>query len=99
MKRTPGHPTGGIKMKQKRPLTVYILCAMVLGILVGYACHETFPDQKLSTDIAAHISIITDVFLRLIKMIISLLVFSTLTIVIAHMWDGKSAGRIGAKAM
>jgi Na+/H+-dicarboxylate symporter len=72
---------------------------MVLGIAVGYACHETFPDKKLSADIAAHISIATDVFLRLIKMIISLLVFSTLTIGIAQMGDGKSAGRIGVKAM
>jgi Na+/H+-dicarboxylate symporter len=86
-------------MKKQRPLTIYILIAMVLGILVGYACHETFPDQKITNDIASHISIATDVFLRLIKMIISLLVFSTLTIGIAHMGDGKAAGRIGAKAL
>ena len=31
-------------MKKKRPLTIYILVAMVLGILVGYACHDAFPD-------------------------------------------------------
>lgn len=86
-------------IKKKRPLTVYILVAMVLGILVGYACHETFPDPKLSADISGHISIVTDVFLRLIKMIIALLVFSTLTVGIAHMGDGKTAGRIGIKAM
>lgn len=86
-------------MKKKRPLTLYILLAMVLGILVGYICHETIPDTKLSADIAAHISIVTDVFLRLIKMIISLLVFSTLTVGIAHMGDAKTAGRVGIKAM
>ncbi|CDG80851.1 dicarboxylate/amino acid:cation symporter [Janthinobacterium agaricidamnosum] len=86
-------------MKKKRPLTVYILVAMVLGILVGYTCHETFPDIKTSADIAANISIVTDVFLRLIKMIIALLVFSTLTVGIAHMGDGKTAGRIGVKAV
>ncbi|PHV05799.1 dicarboxylate/amino acid:cation symporter [Janthinobacterium sp. BJB412] len=86
-------------MKKKRPLTLYILIAMILGIAVGYVCHDTFPDKKITTDIAAHISIATDVFLRLIKMIISLLVFSTLTVGIAHMGDGKAAGRIGAKAM
>ena len=85
-------------MKKKRPLTVYILVAMILGILVGYACHEAFPDKATTADIAAHISIVTDVFLRLIKMIISLLVFSTLTVGIAHMGDGKTAGRIGMKA-
>ena len=86
-------------MKKKRPLTAYILVAMVLGILVGYACHDAFPDKKITADIASHISIATDVFLRLIKMIIALLVFSTLTVGIAHMGDGKTAGRIGAKAM
>jgi Na+/H+-dicarboxylate symporter len=84
-------------MQKKRPLTVYILVAMVLGILVGYACHE-IPDKKLTIDIASNISIATDVFLRLIKMIIALLVFSTLTVGIAHMGDGKTAGRIGMKA-
>ena len=31
-------------------------------------------------------------------MIIALLVFSTLTVGIAHMGDGKTAGRIGLKA-
>jgi Na+/H+-dicarboxylate symporter len=86
-------------MKKKRPLTIYILVAMVLGILVGYACHDAFPDKKITADIASHISIATDVFLRLIKMIIALLVFSTLTVGIAHMGDGKTAGRIGIKAM
>ncbi|MBV7534168.1 dicarboxylate/amino acid:cation symporter [Duganella sp. sic0402] len=86
-------------MKKNRPLTLYILIAMVLGVAVGYACHETIADKKLSADIAAHISIVTDVFLRLIKMIISLLVFSTLAVGIAHMGDGKAAGRVGLKAM
>ncbi|WP_343729276.1 dicarboxylate/amino acid:cation symporter [Duganella sp.] len=86
-------------MNKKRPLTLYILIAMVLGVAVGYACHETIADQKLSATIASHISIVTDVFLRLIKMIISLLVFSTLTVGIAHMGDGKAASRVGIKAM
>ncbi len=88
-----------VTIKTKRPpLTRYILYAMILGILVGYACHETFPDQKTTADIASHIAIVTDVFLRLIKMIIALLVFSTLTTGIAQMGDAKAAGRIGAKA-
>ncbi|NHQ92172.1 dicarboxylate/amino acid:cation symporter [Janthinobacterium lividum] len=86
-------------MKKKRPLTLYILIAMVLGIAVGYGCHSAFPDADMSKQIAGNISIVTDVFLRLIKMIIALLVFSTLTVGIAHMGDGKTAGRIGLKAM
>ena len=88
-----------MKTKTKRPLTVYILVAMVLGILVGYACNQTFTEKAMAANIAGNISIVTDVFLRLIKMIIALLVFSTLTIGIAQMGDGKTAGRIGIKAL
>jgi len=86
-------------MKKKRPLTLYILIAMILGIAVGYACHELVPDKTFAAQVAGYFSIVTDVFLRLIKMIIALLVFSTLSVGIAHMGDAKTVGRIGAKAM
>jgi Na+/H+-dicarboxylate symporter len=86
-------------MQKKRPITVYILLAMLLGIAVGYACHTIFPDKKIAATISGHISLVTDIFLRLIKMIIALLVFSTLTVGIANLSDGKAAGRIGAKAL
>jgi Na+/H+-dicarboxylate symporter len=76
-----------------------ILIAMVLGILVGYACHEAFPDKATATAIAGYISLITDLFLRLIKMIIAPLVISTLIVGICHMGSGSALGRIGAKTM
>jgi Na+/H+-dicarboxylate symporter len=76
-----------------------ILIAMVLGILVGYACHEAFPDPKTTTAIAGYISLFTDLFLRLIKMIIAPLVLSTLIVGITHMGSGAALGRIGAKTM
>jgi Na+/H+-dicarboxylate symporter len=44
-------------------------------------------------------SIITDIFLRLIKMIIAPLVFSSLVTGIAKMGDTKAVGRIGAKTL
>ena len=80
-------------------LTTIILISMVLGILVGWACHELWPDPKTAKSISDYISIFTDIFLRLIKMIIAPLVFSTLVVGVAHMGDTKSVGRIGAKAM
>jgi Na+/H+-dicarboxylate symporter len=80
-------------------LTTIILIGMVLGILVGWACNTLWPDPKTAKTIADYISLITDVFLRLIKMIIAPLVFSTLVVGVAHMGDTKSIGRIGAKAM
>jgi Na+/H+-dicarboxylate symporter len=80
-------------------LTAVILIAMVLGILVGYACHILWPDPKTANTIAGYISLFTDIFLRLIKMIIAPLVFSTLVVGVAHMGDTKAIGRIGVKAM
>jgi Na+/H+-dicarboxylate symporter len=80
-------------------LTTIILIAMLLGIAVGYACHTLWPDPATAKSIAGYISLMTDVFLRLIKMIIAPLVFSTLVVGVAHMGDPKTVGRIGAKAM
>ncbi|WP_394762391.1 dicarboxylate/amino acid:cation symporter [Phenylobacterium sp.] len=81
-----------------RLFTILIIVAMVLGVLVGWAVHQyAAPDQ--AKDIAKNLSIVTDVFLRLIKMIIAPLVFATLVAGIAHMEDAASIGRVGIKTM
>jgi Na+/H+-dicarboxylate symporter len=72
---------------------------MILGIVVGYMCHELLPTPESAKMTAGYISLFTDVFLRLIKMIIAPLVFSTLVVGIAHMGDTASIGRIGVKTM
>jgi Na+/H+-dicarboxylate symporter len=82
-----------------RHFTTLILTGMLLGIVVGYACHEAFPDAKTAAGIAGYISLVTDLFLRLIKMIIAPLVLSTLIVGITHMGSGSSLGRIGLKTM
>src|SRR6476660_9386603 len=82
-----------------KKFTTLILIGMSLGIVVGWACNATFPDPKTAAQVANYISLVTDVFLRLIKMIIAPLVFSTLVVGIAHMGDTKSIGRIGIKTM
>jgi Na+/H+-dicarboxylate symporter len=87
-----------IAMRSQK-LTTIILIGMVLGILVGWACNTLWPDPKTAKTIADYISLITDIFLRLIKMIIAPLVFSTLVVGVAHMGDTKAVGRIGGKAM
>jgi Na+/H+-dicarboxylate symporter len=86
-------------MKKKLPMAVYILIGMVLGIVVGYMVFVSYPDKKTATQIAGYISILSDVFLRLIKMLIGPLVFSTLVVGIAHMGDARSVGRIFAKSL
>jgi len=85
-------------MKKKLPMAVYILIGMVLGIVVGYMVYVSYPDKKTATQIAGYISILSDVFLRLIKMLIGPLVFSTLVVGIAHMGDARSVGRIAVTA-
>ena len=78
--------------------TAFIVGAMVLGVLVGWGVnHFLAADQ--ANGVADNLTIITDVFLRLIKMIIAPLVFSTLVAGIAHMEDAASIGRVGIKTM
>src|SRR5215470_3950682 len=83
----------------KLKLTTWILIAMLAGIAVGWMCHELLPSPESAKNVAGYISLFTDVFLRLIKMIIAPLVFSTLVVGIAHMGDAKALGRIGLKTM
>ena len=86
-------------MKRKFPPAASILIAMVLGIIIGYMIFSQFPDKKAAAQVAGYISIVSDVFLRLIKMLIGPLVFSTLVVGIAHMGDAASVGRVFAKAL
>ena len=73
-------------------LTWYILFALVLGVIAGWAINAAIDDgtpasaERLKA-IADYMSIVTTLFLRLIKMIIAPLVFSTLVAGIAHMGD------------
>ncbi|WP_426356419.1 dicarboxylate/amino acid:cation symporter [Burkholderia sp. R-40] len=85
-------------MQKKNAAAVWILVAMVAGIVIGYMIYTSFPDKKATTEIAGYISLVSDVFLRLIKMVIGPLVFSTLVVGIAHMGDAASVGRVFVKA-
>ena len=85
-------------------LTRYILIALVLGVIAGWALNASLDDgspaaaERLKS-IADYLSIITALFLRLIKMIIAPLVFATLVSGIAHMGDVAALGRVGARAL
>ena len=85
-------------------LTWYILFALVLGIFAGWAVNSAIADGTPAAaarlkDIAGYFGIVTTLFLRLIKMIIAPLVFSTLVAGIAHMGDTAALGRVGFRSL
>jgi Na+/H+-dicarboxylate symporter len=85
-------------------LTRYILLALVLGIIAGWATNYAIDDGSPAAaarlkSIADYLSIVTALFLRLIKMIIAPLVFSTLVAGIAHMGDVAALGRVGVRSL
>src|SRR5947199_6495746 len=85
-------------------LTRYILIALVLGIIAGWVINAAIDDGSPESaarlkSIADYLSIVTALFLRLIKMIIAPLVFSTLVAGIAHMGDVAALGRVGLRSI
>jgi len=70
-------------------LTTQIFIGLLLGIAVGY----------LWPQFGVAVKPLADIFLRMIKMIIAPLLFSTLVVGIAGTGDMKAMGRIGLKAI
>ena len=83
--------------------TLYVAIALMLGIAVGELLNLTLGSAGTSNpalnQIVEVFSILTDIFLRLVKMIIAPLVFSTLVVGMAKMGDIQTVGRIGVKAL
>lgn len=85
-------------MKKSNRLTLYIILAMIAGILLGYLIH-TQSSPEFIKSFSVNIKLLTTIFLRLVQMIIAPLVFSTLVVGIAKLGDLKTVGRVGGKAM
>lgn len=76
-------------MKFMKNLTVQVLVAIVLGILLG----------MVAPSFAENLKVLSDVFIKMIKMVIAPIVFFTIVIGFANMGDMKKIGRIGGKAL
>lgn len=83
---------------KKSRLTMWIMIAMVLGIIVGYFIHENYSSDT-RTAFANNAKLLTTIFLRMVQMIIAPIVFATLVVGIAKLGDMKTVGRVGGKAM
>jgi len=79
--------------------TFYVAIALVLGIIVGELLSLTLGGTETLKPVIAVFAALTDIFLRLVKMIIAPLVFSTLVVGMAKMGDIHTVGRVGIKAM
>jgi proton glutamate symport protein len=73
----------------KRSLTFWIFFSMLVGLEIGLD-HPQF---------AAHLRILSDIFLRLIKVIVAPLILGTLITGIAGHGDLRKVGRIGLKSL
>jgi Na+/H+-dicarboxylate symporter len=83
---------------KKSKLTLYIIIAMILGILLGYLIN-TNASPVFIKQFAPKIKLLATIFIRMVQMIIAPLVFSTLVVGIAKLGDLKTVGRVGGKAM
>src|SRR5437868_8541859 len=81
-----------------RKFAIWLIAAMLGGIAAGLACHEWLVPADVA-QVTTGLGLLTAVFLRLIKMIIAPLVFSTLVAGIAHMGDVAALGRIGIRSL
>ena len=82
-----------------KKLTWWILGALALGLVTGFLVNR-FAAPEVIAEVVYDLSIVTDLFLRLIKMIIAPLVLAALISGIGHMGgDAKALGRIGGRAI
>ena len=74
----------------KRPnLTVLVLLAVSFGVALGYFVPET----------AVELKVLSDWFIKLIKLFIGPIIFLTVTLGVAGMGSLRTAGRVGFKAI
>ena len=76
---------------KSRSLTTWIVAALFIGVIVGFALNK-LATPGFNQQYSADISVVTDIFLRLIKMIIAPLILSTLVVGIAKMGDARTLG-------
>ncbi|MBV8618595.1 MAG: dicarboxylate/amino acid:cation symporter [Curvibacter sp.] len=86
-KTVPSAPQG--RRSPFKSLYVQVVCAVVIGVLLGHFYPQTGADMKP----------LGDAFIKLIKMIIAPIIFCTVVIGIAGMEDMKKVGRTGGLAL
>ncbi|KAB1068560.1 cation:dicarboxylate symporter family transporter [Methylobacterium planeticum] len=82
------------KTHNSNQLILYILVSLFIGTNIFYLCN-TFCFPEDAKNIAGHFAMVSDIFLRMIKMVIAPLVFATIVSGISSLGaSGGAAGRI-----
>src|SRR5688572_24736928 len=84
-------------LKQRMSPTAQIMLGLVLGLIVGYVVSTLDPETK--TQITNVIRPFSQIFIRMIRMIIAPLLFGTLVVGIAGAGHFKDVGRVGLRAI
>src|SRR6185503_17958346 len=87
--RGGSHLRDGMRRSRVPGVTTQIFIGLVLGILIGH----------YAPALGIQVRPLADAFLRLIRMILAPLLFSTLVVGIAGTGDLRATGRIGLKAI
>ncbi|MGH9142378.1 MAG: dicarboxylate/amino acid:cation symporter [Vicinamibacterales bacterium] len=99
MIRSESLPPAGRGASRVPGLTTQIFIGLLLGVAVGYLWPSTDVNGVHTAGYAEQVKPLADVFLRMVKMILAPLLFSTLVVGIAGTGDMKTMGRIGLKAI
>lgn len=86
---------------RKSRITMFILLAMAAGIILGAMLNQYLGDKpaEMKDSVLQPFSLLADIFLRMVKMIIAPLVFSTLVVGVAKQGSVASVGRVGGKTL
>ncbi|TAM85150.1 dicarboxylate/amino acid:cation symporter [bacterium] len=85
-------------MKRSR-LSTWIFIGLIAGLAVGAVVHGATGSPDINKQVAGYLSMLTDIFLRLIKMIIAPLVFTGVVAGMRHSEGPGEVGRIGTRAI
>jgi proton glutamate symport protein len=93
-------PREGGGIFRRLTLTHWIFISMVLGVIVGMAFPDAVPGQPAPVFQAASLKVLSTIFLRMIKLLIVPLIFSTLVVGIAgHGDDMKRVGKLALRSI
>lgn len=84
-------------LKQRMSPTTQIMLGLLIGLIIGYVVSNLDPETK--TQITNIIRPFSQIFIRMIRMIIAPLLFGTLVVGIAGAGHFKDVGRLGLRAI